>query len=660
MKFAIKSVILWPRRGDFAPRVVPFEPGAVNVISGRSRTGKSAIIPIIDYCLGSDRCTIPVTTIRDACVWFGVLAETSQGQKLYARREPGAQRTTNEMYVIEGAQVEIPHRIPEKNATTEVVRAQLDDLAGLTSLDFDAEATGSGFRGRPSFRDLMAFVFQPQNVVANPNILFYKADSYEHREKLRSIFPYVLGAITPQVLAKQHELEELRRTLRRKKLELENVRQVSARFIAQLQSHLDRVKELGLLEADEIMGFDQQIGLQLLRKVISRSKDQISVSTSAATISGSADEMVLLRQQESEQAVQLAQMRQRFFEMTELRKNSVDYKAALYLQRDRLAISAWLRGQAESDHDCPVCGNQMHRQEEKLEALLRSLEEIENSATQFQTAPASFDREYQRVRSGMNQMADQLAATQLRLRTLRQMSDEERKRQYTELSASRYIGRLESELRVLESVGQDGDLQADVNVLERRVRELEKEVDSRALRERLSRALSNVSGIAARLLPELDAERPYDAIELSINDLTIKVKSTDREDYLWEIGSGSNWLSYHLAISLSLQLFFASLPESPVPQMLVYDQPSQVYFPRRLVEREGDPEDPAFKDEDVEAVRKVFKVLSSAVEESGHSLQVIVLDHAPETVWAGIPNMNYVDEWRGGRALVPLDWQKTS
>jgi len=65
----------------------------------------------------------------------------------------------------------------------------------------------------------------------------------------------------------------------------------------------------------------------------------------------------------------------------------VDYKAALYLQRDRLAIAAWLRGQAESDHDCPVCGNQMHRQEERLEALLRSLEEIENSAMQFQTAP---------------------------------------------------------------------------------------------------------------------------------------------------------------------------------------------------------------------------------------------------------------------------------
>ena len=48
-----------------------------------------------------------------------------------------------------------------------------------------------------SFRDLVAFMFQPQNVVANPNVLFYKTDSYEHREKLKAIFPYVLGAVTP-------------------------------------------------------------------------------------------------------------------------------------------------------------------------------------------------------------------------------------------------------------------------------------------------------------------------------------------------------------------------------------------------------------------------------------------------------------------------------
>ena len=95
--------------------------------------------------------------------------------------------------------------------------------------------TGSGFKYRPSFRDLMAFTFQPQNIVANPDVLFFKADTYEHREKLKTIFPYVLQAITPDILAAQHELESIRRELARKERELENLRKVSERWSAELR-----------------------------------------------------------------------------------------------------------------------------------------------------------------------------------------------------------------------------------------------------------------------------------------------------------------------------------------------------------------------------------------------------------------------------------------
>src|SRR5471032_524032 len=102
MYFQILKVILWPRRTDTPPRIVEFEPGIVNVISGASKTGKSAVIPIIDYCLGSGKCRIPVGTIRNACSWFGVVIETLEGQKLLARREPGEAQQTGEMYVLEG------------------------------------------------------------------------------------------------------------------------------------------------------------------------------------------------------------------------------------------------------------------------------------------------------------------------------------------------------------------------------------------------------------------------------------------------------------------------------------------------------------------------------------------------------------------------------
>ena len=73
---------------------------------------------------------------------------------------------------------------------------------------------------------------------------------------------------------------------------------------------------------------------------------------------------------------------------------------------------------------------------------------------------------------------------------------------------------------------------------------------------RMTNALLQVEKYAGEIVPRLDAEWPDAPIRMSVPDLTIKVVQTDREDYLWEIGSGANWLAYHLAVTLALQRFF--------------------------------------------------------------------------------------------------------
>ena len=50
MTMQIKSIVLYHRDGRV--RELNFRIGALNVITGESRTGKSALIDIVDYCLG--------------------------------------------------------------------------------------------------------------------------------------------------------------------------------------------------------------------------------------------------------------------------------------------------------------------------------------------------------------------------------------------------------------------------------------------------------------------------------------------------------------------------------------------------------------------------------------------------------------------------------
>ena len=206
MDFQISKIILWPKNPQHKIRTVEFERGRINVISGLSRTGKSAIIPIIDYCLGSRRCTIPTGVIREKTSWFGVVVSTSEGEKLFARREPEQQQATDDMYVQEATQITIPE-VVTKNQRRDSVKQRLDAISMLTTLSFTADDTASNGQGRPSFRDLAAFNFQPQNIVANPNVLFYKADTVEHRNKLRSILALRARGFERRDLAQRHELQ---------------------------------------------------------------------------------------------------------------------------------------------------------------------------------------------------------------------------------------------------------------------------------------------------------------------------------------------------------------------------------------------------------------------------------------------------------------------
>lgn len=221
----------------------------------------------------------------------------------------------------------------------------------------------------------------------------------------------------------------------------------------------------------------------------------------------------------------------------------------------------------------------------------------------------------------------------------------------------RFVGSLETALHTYDRLGQDGYLSAEVERLSERVRALAAEIAAANIDQRKQRALKMVNTNAGRLLPHLDCERPDDPVSLNIDELTISVTSQRRVDHLSEIGSGSNWLSYHLAIMLGLHQFFLRSESSVVPSFLAIDQPSQVYFPRHIgISQDASGEDPQLRDEDTVAVRKAFMVMAEVVKETKGRLQLIVLDHAPETVWGGIENVHRVDEWRGGSKLVPQDW----
>lgn len=646
MYFQIRELILWPRH-DAPPRRIPFKPGKVNIISGASKTGKSAIIPIIDYCLGSGHCAIPTGTIRRACVWFGIVVDTEEGQKLIAREEPGDQQQTENMFLDEASEVVIPDRISRHSTTAKDVRAMLNRLAGVSNLAFEPNGT-TGYTARASFRDFMAFIFQPQNVVANPDVLFFKADTNEHREKLKTIFPYVLGAVTPETLLLMWELDRRSKILRRKLRDLENVRRVSARWQSEARSWFHRARELGLFPADLTAPEDWSELVDTLRRIASATfKDAHPSSTG---IDAALAETFQLIEVERNLALRVFEQRQRLRELRALKESAASYGAALRIQKDRLSLSTWLRNLAKSA-PTGVLTSPLINPSVELEQLCDALYRIESEASRHPAATETVDRELVRAHEALAHSTEELNALRRRLRGRKGLQSDEPSFSIPDIE--RYLGRLEQALHTYESIGSDSDLAAEVAELRDDVKKLQSHVSLHRIKESVDRALSTVQAMAATIIAKLDAEFPHRPIKLSIADLSVKIIGPEREDWLWEIGSGANWLTYHLAASAALQRYFMQDANHPVPHMLIYDQPSQVYFPRTLA---GDQPDPIWRDEDINAVQKVFSTLSDEVALNKGRLQVIVLDHAGEEVWGTIKNIHVVAEWRDGEKLVPESW----
>jgi hypothetical protein len=655
MRFQLRHLILWPRNERLEPRIVSFEPDRLNVITGASKTGKSAVIPIMDYCLASERCAIPVNTIRVACGWFGIVVDTDNGQLLLARREPGDQQSTGDMYMSEGPSVQIPRSAPSKNATVDSVKRRLDRLAGLSNLGFDPTGISGGYTGRPSFRDMLAFVFQPQNIVANADVLFYRADTTEHREKLRTIFPYVLGAVSPEVLAKRWEIDQINRELRRKERELRSIQDTSAAWNGRLLSWLAEARDLGLVDSEAAgEAISRQTVLPVLREVSLRTSDDSLLTD--GSIQASAGELSQLENEESAIAADLVHLKTRLDNMKHLRGAVDDYTGALEKQRDRLHLSRWLREGAEMHGgDCPFCGSRQDLVADELDVLCEALANIEGDARQMAPVPATFDREFADVGESLRRGTDQFRAIQLRRQAAVSRSSRLQTERWRAASIDRFLGRLQQVLELLEAPTTDHDLESEVAELTSRLARLRHEVSEGAIKARQQAALDRISASMARILPQLDAERPLDRADLNVSDLTVGVTGLGgRQDALWEIGSGANWLAYHVAVTLALHGFFTHRPGNPVPSMLVMDQPSQVYFPHKLAGRQSEDMDPQLADEDVVAVRRVFEVLSSTSRQE--NLQTVVLDHAGADVWGSVDGAYVVEEWREGKALVPLEW----
>ncbi len=660
MKLAIIKIVLWPKDESKKPRIIEFEEGRINVITGDSKTGKSSITWIIDYCLGSGKCAIPVGLIRDLVDWFGVHIRLANTEMLIARKNPGDQQSTNEVYWEEGPSIAIPAQ-PEKNGRIDDVVNRFNQITRLPSLDFKSGEISSGYGNRPSFRDMVAFNFQPQHIVANPFTLYYKADTTEHREKLKIVFPLVLGAIDADTLLKQRQLSEAEAELRKLERELNELRRANKVWEAEIESYYLQAREYGLVQeaGTSTDGWSTERYISELRVVPSTIETQDIPKISDEAISSTSREIADLIRDEDKLSYQIGLHRRRLTKIGTLSDSVSEYSKSLSDHKDRLSGIGWLEKNLANNGtiECPLCKTKHNEAVEELGRLNRLAKHYGELSSSIAESHPKLDKEEAKHRAELKNLTERLKTVREIRRELEDSNDEDAAKRQQTRQIILFIGRIQQALKNYQEDSKTIELSDKAQMIEGQIVGLKKQLDPKKRVARLESAVFKISRRIAEYSTLLELEHGSENVTLNHTELTLHFTSpTGRKDFLWEIGSAANWMGYHIAVFLSLHEHFLTQVNSPVPSFMVFDQPSQVYYPEKWPEDEDQQEMEV--PEDIAGVRRVFQAMSDAIEITSGAIQIIVTEHAGSNTWKDANYINCIGNWRKGKDeyLIPNDW----
>lgn len=646
MSFQILDIVLFGQQGR--RRVLSLRPGAVNIITGSSKTGKSALIEIADYCLGSSSCGVPEGVIRRTVEWYGLRLQLQAGQIFLARRAPARRASSSaEVFYATGTKVNIPDSADLRQTTN--VEAATRLLTAATGIEANVHEPPPGQTRLPlsaNLRHALAFVFQPQDEIIRRQHLFHKQSDNWVAQAIKDTLPYFLGAVDEEHVAKKEELRRLKQQLRNCERRLMTMESVRGQGLGKAVGLLSEAHDLGLVPYSQTPSRWEDAVALLQQVTASPAEEQVARNELGEA--GDEYERLLAERRELQEALRRA--KSDLDGAKSLRADERGYSREVTEQGARLKSLGVLPSPGDQTV-CPLCSGALT---EESVPPVRKLETAVAHVTDQLEQVTRHSPELQRVLDQLEQrvvdLKRRLAENREALEALRASTDQLRELREASSRRAHVVGRVSLYLESLPEVADTSELRAEIERLRDRVTALENELSNERVQERVESILSILGTKMSEWASMLELEHSQYPLRLDLRRLNVVADTEDRPLSLEDMGSGENWVGYHLIAHLALHEWFTRR-NRPVPRFLFLDQPSQVYFPA-----EGDVDGSlgGLSEDDREAVRRMFRLLFGVVTSLTPGFQVIVTEHADlaEDWFRGA----VVERWRSGLKLIPDDW----
>ncbi len=641
MSFTISAIVLYSHDGQ--TRVLKFQEYGLNIVTGNSKTGKSAIIDIVDYCLGRGSYNVAEGEIRRKVSWFGLHLSKDGDEVFVARDNPGPGVSTGSQVYFQRGKIESYPSVDDisKNTTASSLSTFITQFAGIIE---NEHRPSSGTRPPLSanIKHAIWLCFQPQGTVATKDQLFHRMNEQQLPQALKDTLPYFLGAVDEEhfrYLAELDELTDRLRLLEAQEGKRQQAIELSRNRIARM---VNEGKRLGLI-AQDYQAVDDSV-FQYLAGIA-------TIDVNAPTIVQDFGETIQnLRAEQSSIQARLSELNQDIRAARTFLSVQTDFSREGNEQLARLkSIGLYDIGEEREIH-CPLCESELRTPTPRVEQVTDSLRKVDGLLNAVHRESPHIQEHIGQLSGQIDKLTEELKEVQRELAHAITENENVQAAQDQLVARARYLGKLADFLEIVQpDEGEDDTSEriAEVRILIDGVRQ---KLNSEETVSRVETFLNLIGQRMTEYSKELDLEHSGSSLRLDIKKLTVVADTEDGPIPLNRMGSGENWVGYHVLAHLALHWWFRRR-KRPVPAFLILDQPTQAYYPPDRVDGSLDEIE---KDADRLAVQALFRLMHQACGEIERPFQLIVFDHAHlSDDWF---ESSIVEEWRGENALVPRSW----
>jgi len=646
----------------------------LNIVTGKSSTGKSALIEIFDYCFGSGEFTVPKGVITDNTIIYYVYLQVNEQNMVIARRPDIINKAffrSEEFYksdLIQSEYFDNRYFIPLDDYKKHLRSFFLDiddvdeSLAAKYNRRFNRKAA------TPSIRSFASFMLQHQNLVANKHALFYRFDEKEKRDQVIEHIKIFIGLVDQEYFLLSQEYERL--TAEKNKLSRETDTQKRV-----AEDHKQRVEPV-ILQLYSMMGFEKPpISAQKILRNPQNAKDSLDKIIVPEKINHSSDAVTQrYNHLKNNLTIKTAELRKLHRQASSIRKNIEEDVRFVengkgFLSPDKVQIAATV---------CPFCYSEQKNLNNSAEQLQQAIIKVSENLAHAKPIKAKFEASLVTIKREIEQLSQEVKSLSSQIYEIEQSEKQlsEKKSLYENILMTK--ARLFMMLDTL-NLADDFDLDKRLKDIESQIKGISEKLSSYNIQNGLEEASGKVNKYMAEIGDHFEFEESYKPINLHFSFETFDLYHQGKNEkiYLRSMGSGANWLYSHVTLFLALHKYFSELGDKcSIPSVLFLDQPTQVYFPNfkrdvseSFSSQKSEDEKLRTKnerpiDEDIKAVENLFSQLSiycNSIEEAiGFSPQLIVTDHADDLVLTnGVVFESLVNEnrWRTRGFINPVEME---